>query len=80
MARKAVDNLDLLRWRSLDAAVLLRVLSDYANMHAAQFKIDDAWLEELFVQVPCRFVACWLMMQKGEFRARDRIPYSAGLA
>lgn len=31
MARKAVDNLDVARWRNLDAAGILQLLSDYAK-------------------------------------------------
>lgn len=31
MARKAVDNFDLARWRSLDAASVLLLLADYAK-------------------------------------------------
>lgn len=31
MARRAVDNFDLARWRSLDAALVLSSLADYAK-------------------------------------------------
>jgi hypothetical protein len=31
MARKAVDNFDLIRWRSLDAASVLSSLADYVK-------------------------------------------------